>query len=366
MNKVTLSLAFEYWKNTNYISRDLFINIISNLKNNNLDYMNNKWKEYLINNKIFYFQSWMTDVKNIRKLYEVLNQIAYVKELNFDKNIEEIIETFFINNEGKVNLDNYNNINNFNILYYDIETTGFSGGFNTMLMYAYKWNNEETKLDSLHFEQYKKDLNDLPPELADRQLVINLAEKFNKADIIVGHYNQKFDNKFLQTRSLIHKLPIIDDRSSSTLDTYRIAKYKCKFSNNRLKTIAKELNLNEQKSEVDLITWQRSKVIGDNRFFLEALEKIGEYCKQDVNTLYEIAKVFSPLATHLPNLQLINNSNDNNKLLCPSCGANVEFVKYVTLKSNIYQQYQCINCGKWVRSTNPEKINFNKRNRLTY
>jgi uncharacterized protein YprB with RNaseH-like and TPR domain len=224
------------------------------------------------------------------------------------------------------------------ILYFDIETTDLSGSFGELLMMGYRWHHEEEyHIIRIHdFDGWDK----LPIEKRDIYIVKYVSEILSEADVLVGHYSVRFDHRFVQTRCLIHGLPPIPD--TAHIDTWQIAKYQMKLNNNRLKTLATALECEEQKSELPIWVWRRSKAHD-----IESLELMTPYCVQDVKTLFDCTQKLLPIARKMPNWNLLTGDM---KLRCAGCGSDDIVKRGCTYtKINTYQRYQCTNCGRWMR-----------------
>lgn len=231
------------------------------------------------------------------------------------------------------------------ILYYDIETTNFNADFGEVLMFAYQWHGtDEVHLVSVL--DYPKCFS-LPVEKRDRYVVIALAELLNQADIIVAHYGKKFDNKFVQARLAIHNLPYFDNRDSKMFDTCLVARKGMKIGSNRLANLAQALGLPEEKTSLTKTQWRRA-----NDYDHDALVDMGEYCKQDVRTLYHVAQRLRPLAKHLPSWLILNGEDEK---CCHACGGDLQSIGEWATKANIYERYQCTSCGAWQRSAQSKR-----------
>lgn len=241
------------------------------------------------------------------------------------------------------------------ILYYDIETTNFNADFGEILMFAYQWHgSDEVTLVSVL--DYPKSFT-LPVERRDRFVIKELAALLNQADIIVAHYGSKFDNRFVQARLAIHDLPPFDNRPSKMFDTCLVARKSMKVGSNRLANLAQAFSLPEEKTSLTKTQWRRA-----NDYDAEALEAMGEYCKQDVRTLYHVAQKLRPHAKHLPSWLILNGEDEK---CCHACGGELQAKGEWHTKSNTYERYQCTKCGAWQRSAQA-KHKVSVRDRVMY
>jgi uncharacterized protein YprB with RNaseH-like and TPR domain len=230
------------------------------------------------------------------------------------------------------------------ILYFDIETTDFNAGFGIMLMFAYRWHFDDTETKVIKINDNPL-YRTLPPEKADFYLVQELKKIIDESDIQVAHFGSKFDIKFLQTRLIFHDLQIANSKWKTFFDTCITARKNFKFSRNSLSVIAKALGCDNEKSSLPLTVWQHSKCIGYEPYFTEALEQMADYCKQDVDTLYDIAQKLWPKVIHLPSYQAITGKSG---IYCPQvyCGSyEYEYIGSNASKTTAHSEYRCKACG---------------------
>lgn len=227
------------------------------------------------------------------------------------------------------------------ILIYDLETGGvnaFKPDLGVILNFGYKWLGE-SKVDVLQVHKYRgwflrgKGLNDLP-------LLKEAIEIMNSADLLVAHFGDKFDRRFVNGRCAIHGI-----KPPSTItkqrDTWRIAKSAFCFSSNRLGNLAMLLGLPEQKHQKtrdEWPGWWLRAMAGDGK----AIEEMSKYCAQDVRTLEEVYLRLRPYDNPHPNMH-------PNREVCYSCGGGVEYRGTSLVGHNRYRRYQCRSCGKWGR-----------------
>jgi len=224
------------------------------------------------------------------------------------------------------------------ILYFDIETTNFSAGFGEILCMGYKWHDDD-EVRVIKIQDFDG-WDDLTVERRDLYICKFISALICDADVLVGHYSKKFDHAFIQTRLLIHGLPPIPD--TPHIDTWRIARFQLKFSNNKMKTIAKSLRISNRKDKVELDVWRRA-----NAHDTASIDEIAEYCKQDVRVQFEMTQKLLPVARNMPCWNLFT---DDERLACPACGGfDIRPRGTVQTKVNTYPRFQCARCGKWMR-----------------
>jgi uncharacterized protein YprB with RNaseH-like and TPR domain len=220
------------------------------------------------------------------------------------------------------------------ILTFDLESCGVNAlksdlGFITLL--GYKWLHEKEahvlQIDEKALKQFD-----------DRELLEKASKLFEEADLLVGHFASVFDKRFIQGRLLINGLPPIP--ATKLRDTCMIARSAANFSSNRLKHLAKILNLKNQKLESNWpMAWFKI-MQGDT----EELSKLAEYCRGDVEATEELYLRLRPFDTAHPRIIM-------NRSLCPVCSAAIQYRGTAFVNNKQYRRYQCTSCHKWGRET---------------
>lgn len=223
------------------------------------------------------------------------------------------------------------------ILSFDIESAGVNAlhpdlGF--IICFGYKWLHE-TDAHTITLDKQSLLTYD------DKQLLEDASKLMEEADILVGHFASVFDRRFIQGRLLINDLPPIPN--VKLRDTCMIARSVANFSSNRLKNLAKVLNLKNQKLENGWPKAWLDVLRGDEK----ALDRLAEYCRGDVVAVEELYLKLRPFDNPHPRLF------DRSK--CPSCGGDVEYRGTYTAGERKYRRFQCKSCKKWGHETKPIK-----------
>lgn len=200
-----------------------------------------------------------------------------------------------------------------------------------ILTYSAKWFGEDTILS-----------NRITVAGDDSNLVKELAELLNQADVAVAHNALKFDVPLLKTRMV--QLGLDPLLPSKIVDTLRIAKAEFRFPSNSLDNIAAYLGLPRKQSHSGFELWSRCMAM-DESAFTEMLE----YNIQDVivlEALYLRLRAWSK--TH-PNLSL---HNIDKKVRCVCCGSSdLEQVDKLFMTGvSAYNVLVCNDCGKTNRT----------------
>lgn len=218
-------------------------------------------------------------------------------------------------------------INEGKILIYDLETSpnvgwfwraGFKQNIGTnqilkeraIICVSYKWLGEDTVYNLV----WDKEQN-------DKFLIEQFVQVLNEADLIVAHNGDNFDIKWLKTRALFHRIPMLPNYKQ--FDTLKVAKSKLYLNSNRLDYISKFLGF-EGKIQTTPDLWNKVVILNDR----ETLKDMLEYCDEDVR---QLEKVYNELK-YLDNPRFhAGVLNGTIKQTSPITGSvNIEHVKTVT------------------------------------
>jgi len=250
-------------------------------------------------------------------------------------------------------------------LFFDIETSPCLGwfwrpSFNTNILphqviedakiicISYKWEGED-KIHNLNWSQ----------DQCDKKMLQDFVKVLNKADEIIGHNSDRFDEKWLRTRAVFHRIPMLPKYRS--LDTLKKARSGFNFPSNKLDEIGKYLGVGRKiENEKDL--WGKVWRMNDRK----ALKRMVKYCDQDVILLEDVFFVM--------NSYIFNNNNftvlkGGDKWQCPDCSSvHTELIKVqTTAAGTVKRLMECNSCEKnyFINTTSYTdflqfKMNFNQ------
>lgn len=222
------------------------------------------------------------------------------------------------------------------ILFIDIEATNLDADMGQVLCIGYKFANEKD-VHVIHIAQYsnfKKDTTN------DRELLKAFEKTYEKADIIVHHYGERFDVPYLNTRRLINKM--LPMPTVASIDTWKIAKYKMKLHSNRLASLIEALECPIKKTPIEGKHWRRASA-----GYEDSLKYVVEHCKYDILSLEWVYNKIKGLMTNHPLITELYKPGD----ACPVCGKNKGMYKNGTRITQLrtYQRLYCKNCGHTVK-----------------
>lgn len=230
------------------------------------------------------------------------------------------------------------------IVAFDIESSNLSGNFGFILCIGYKYVGEgkPTIIKISDFPLFKKDSTN------DREVVKAIYDVLVDADAWLGHYSTRFDVPFINSRLIYHGLKPLPPMTASThIDTWRISRNHLKLNSNRLDTIAKFLEVKDQKTALSGPIWIRA-MAGHK----PSLDYVYKHCYYDVLCLEQVYEKIKSLYPDHFNVNIVTREFNN----CPRCGKG-PLVKrgYYYAKTTQTARYNCKGCGAWSRGK-PERM----------
>lgn len=197
---------------------------------------------------------------------------------------------------------------------------------------AWKWLGEKVThvLALPSFPRYQTD-----PE-NNRELIRELHRLFVRADTVVGHNVDGFDDRMANTDFLVNGLPPPPPHRS--IDTLKIARGKFRFNSNKLDDLGARLGLGRKKKTGGFALW-RGCMLGDPKCW----DTMMAYNKQDVDLLERVYLKLRPWTLRHPDMNAIDRHTG-----CPACrGVNVIRRGMAFTAHGRVPRFQCKDCGKW-------------------
>lgn len=227
-------------------------------------------------------------------------------------------------------------------MFFDIETTNLNANYGYMLSFGWKCQGDKKAqvISIADYDRFEKDPTN------DRDLVKDVRKIMEQADIWCGHYSQRFDVPYIQSRLLYHNLNPLPT-STPHIDTWRIARYKLKLNSNRLDTISKFIKTIDSKTPVDGTHWIRAMA-----GIKSSLKYVINHNRKDVEVLEEVYNRIRPLMPTHPNMNIV----DAKEASCPIC-SNQRLQKrgWTIARVSKTRRYFCNSCGAWSKGR-PERI----------
>lgn len=203
---------------------------------------------------------------------------------------------------------------------------------------CYKWLGER-KIHAISLLDDPRRFSKNPHD--DAYVVTEFHKVLAEADCTVAHNGDQFDQKYLKTRMLVHKLPALPPTTS--IDTYKLAKQHFLFNSNRLDYLGKLLGFGGKKPTPKGLWMQVLKADP------AAIKTMVEYNKRDVDLLEKVFLKLRPYAANYVNRQLFGQTAG-----CPRCGStHVQSRGTHKAISRTYRRFQCQKCHGWFREMKP-------------
>ncbi len=173
----------------------------------------------------------------------------------------------------------------------------------------------------------------------ESQVLEEILPYIEEADHLIYQNGDRFDLKWLRTRSLIHGLPMRP--KYKTIDTLKMAKRLFNFNSNKLEYMSTLLT-GEGKLETKFDLWRRIVLNKDQA----ALAYMVKYNRKDVTKLQEVYEKLAPY-DYATSHQGV--ANGDPAWSCPHCGSyKVRTNKRkVTKSGTISHEMQCNDCSRY-------------------
>ena len=161
----------------------------------------------------------------------------------------------------------------------------------------------------------------------DKNLLEIFIKSLNEADEVIGHNSKRFDTPWIRTRCLYHGINNVRPKYKE-IDTLKIARNKFKFPSNKLDSLGDYLGVG-RKIKTNRELWVDTVCKGNK----DALNKMIEYCEQDVLLLEDVYKKLITQELPCTHFGVLNNKI---KQTSPYTGtSNIELVQTSTSKTGI-------------------------------
>lgn len=193
----------------------------------------------------------------------------------------------------------------------------------------------------------------------DSELLKDLWEILDEADIVVAQNGKAFDIKKINSRLLMKGFgpysPI------KIVDTMLVAKNHFGFTSNKLKWMSEHLTETKKSSHKLFPGFELwSECLKDNP---KAWAEMKKYNQIDVLATEQLYLKFLPWIEGHPNVGVWVDSED---IVCPKCGSkHVNKRGWAYTQFNKYPRYKCNDCGGWSRGRTTTNSPVKRKNLLS-
>lgn len=209
---------------------------------------------------------------------------------------------------------------------------------------AYKWLGE----DEVHYLKWNKKQN-------DKKLLKEFLKEYNQADLVIGFNNDKFDNRYINTRALRHDLEV--NTHVKSLDLMKEAKRLFRLPSYSMNYIARYLGLETKLQHSGLSMWEAIQY-GSKKEAKEAMKLMIEYNVQDIIVTEQ---VYLSMRKYLKHPIHAGVTLGSERTTCPICGSeDIELFKTTTSASGtITRIMKCKEDGHLFKLSNSQYLKWN-------
>lgn len=153
----------------------------------------------------------------------------------------------------------------------DIETTNLGADFGFMLCAVVKPLRMSPKI--FRWDDYNVNILD-----EDKLLVRAVVKELDRYQFIITYNGIKFDQRFINTRCLYHKIPLMDEKLH--IDLLPLARRCLRMRSKRLEAVINFLEIKEKKTPLDPRKW-RLAMLGHKK----SMDEVVKHCIQDTKSL---------------------------------------------------------------------------------
>jgi len=178
----------------------------------------------------------------------------------------------------------------------------------------------------------------------EKSMLRKLVKLLNEADAVIGHNSAKFDMPKIRGRCLVHGIK--PAQPYKDIDTCLTARKEFGFESNSLDYLSRvlEVTTKSKHSKFPGFSLWEQCLKGNPKAWAE----MKKYNIQDIQATEDVYLAMLPYMTRHPNWGVFEESDHT---LCPKCGSdNIKKDGFHHTSVGKYQQYQCNDCGGWMKS----------------
>lgn len=170
-------------------------------------------------------------------------------------------------------------------------------------------------------------------------MLLNIWELLDEADVLLGYNNAGFDNKWLNSEFITEGFQ--PPSPSRSIDLYQVIKSNTMYPSKKLAYVAPTLVADTKVTHTGFELWVKC-MAGDP----EALALMESYALQDTDLLEPLYYKLRPWIKNHPVTPLYS----DDEVGCPTCGSdNIQWRGYYYTTASKFRRYRCNDCGKWSR-----------------
>jgi DNA polymerase elongation subunit (family B) len=214
----------------------------------------------------------------------------------------------------------YTNVSNDKVMVYDIETSRVKADlWWTGKQYVdYHKLRNEPKIISISWKWVGEDevyALTWDKNHCDKRMLEKFLKEFNKASMVIGQNNDRFDNKWIKTRAAKHGLFV--NRFTKSFDIYKHAKKHFRLPSYSMDYMSNYFGLTPKQKHDGIIMWEKCEY-GTKEEQKEYLGKMVDYNKGDIVTTEELYLTLRPYFATVTNKAVASGLP---KWACPVSGS---------------------------------------------
>lgn len=192
----------------------------------------------------------------------------------------------------------------------------------------------------------------------DKKLVERMVKVYNEADLVIGQNSDKFDNKILAHRSMVHGLEPLN-RYIKSLDLYKSSRKFFRTPSYSMDYTCKVLKVTKKRSHEGISMWRNAQYHKDPEVRRKAVESMEKY---NIGDILSTEAMYFRMLPYIDFKFHVGSFYGNEKWSCPNCGSrDIERLKYTTTPAGTVQHIvRCREDDTTYKISNSEWINFLK------
>ena len=188
---------------------------------------------------------------------------------------------------------------------------------------------------------------------SDKDLMIEFLKSYNEADMVIGINNDRFDNKFINTRAAKYDLDV--NLHVKSLDVQKECRRLFRLPSYSMKYLGRYFEMPIQKMKVHLEDIWEDLVYGTKKESKEAMKLLIKYNIQDILTTEQLYLKLKKYLKHPVHLGVLDGKE---KTSCPICGgSDLELFKTtVTPTGTIQRVMKCKNDNHLFKISNSQYL----------
>ena len=184
----------------------------------------------------------------------------------------------------------------------------------------------------------------------DKGLMVRFLEEYNKADMVIGQNNDRFDNRWVNARALKHSLYV--NTHIRSFDIMKQGKRLFRLPSYSMKFMTQFLGITLKQNHEGIHMWNMIEN-GKPEEQAEYMQKMLDYNIGDIISTEEMYYKMRPYMGHTTHIGALEGKG---KYSCPSCGStNIELVRTTTTAAGTVQR---------IMKCNDDNVEFRVSNSL--